>query len=203
MSKIGVLALYTFYHLYCELCDNAQISPSRAATEIGFNRATVTTWKNTGNAPKGELLSKIAKYFDVPTDFLLGLQPFNDWENINANRKKFIDESHIDSKLLSAIWKINSDEPETASLSSFIKFVNEAIVSAEIGSDGAWAITVKENFKGMTVGAQLKLGKKKPAPEIGDGLSETERQIMNCVHQMSPKEQEAFLAWLQASQGRG
>ena len=44
---------------------------------------------------------------------------------------------------------------------------------------------------------------KKPAPEIGDRLSETERQIMNCVHQMSPKEQEAFLAWLQASQGRG
>ena len=55
----------------------------------------------------------------------------------------------------------------------------------------------------MTAGAQLKLGKKKTAPEIEDGLSETERQIMNCVHQMSPKEQETFLAWLQASQGRG
>lgn len=44
---------------------------------------------------------------------------------------------------------------------------------------------------------------KKPTPEGGDGLSETEKQIMDCVSQMSAREQEAFLAWLQASQGRG
>lgn len=43
---------------------------------------------------------------------------------------------------------------------------------------------------------------KKPAPTDGDGLSETEKQIMVCVSQMSQREQEAFLAWLQASQGR-
>ena len=192
-----------FYDAFLSLCADKGVRPGRVADEIGINRGTVTSWKKEGYTPRADQLSKIAKYFDVPTDFLLGLQPFNFWENINANRKKFIDESAVDPKLLYAIWKIDSDEPETASLPSFIKFVNEAIVSAEIGSDGTWAITVKENFKGMTVGAQLKLGKKKPAPEIGDGLSETERQIMNCVHQMSPKEQEAFLAWLQASQGRG
>ncbi len=45
--------------------------------------------------------------------------------------------------------------------------------------------------------------KGKPIPEGGDGLSETEKQIMKCVSQMSEQEQEAFLAWLQASQGRG
>ena len=44
---------------------------------------------------------------------------------------------------------------------------------------------------------------KKSAPEDGDGLNETQRKIMKCVSQMSPKEQETFLAWLQASQGRG
>lgn len=44
---------------------------------------------------------------------------------------------------------------------------------------------------------------KKPIPEDGDGLSETAKQIMECVSQMSAREQEAFLAWLQASQGRG
>lgn len=45
--------------------------------------------------------------------------------------------------------------------------------------------------------------KKEPAPESGNGLSETARQIMECVNRMSQKEQETFLAWLQASQGRG
>ncbi len=44
--------------------------------------------------------------------------------------------------------------------------------------------------------------KEKPAPINEDGLSETARQIMDCVSQMSLREQEAFLAWLQASQER-
>lgn len=44
--------------------------------------------------------------------------------------------------------------------------------------------------------------KEKPAPTDGDGLSETAKQIMDCVSQMSQREQETFLAWLQASQGR-
>lgn len=44
---------------------------------------------------------------------------------------------------------------------------------------------------------------KKPTPESGDGLSETARLIMECVNQMSAREQETFLAWLQASQERG
>lgn len=44
---------------------------------------------------------------------------------------------------------------------------------------------------------------KKTAPIRGGGLSETEKQIMVCVSQMSQREQEAFLAWLQVSQGRG
>lgn len=193
----------TFYSLYCDLCKNADITPSRAANAIGFNRATVTTWKNTGNTPKGDLLIKIAKYFDVPIDFLLGLQPFNNWDVINANRKQLIDASGIDSKLLSTLWGIDSSSPETASLVAFIKFVNEAIVSAEINSDGVLAIKVNESFIGVTVGAQLRLGKKKPTPVPEDGLSETARQIMECVNRMSPKEQETFLAWLQASQGRG
>ena len=44
--------------------------------------------------------------------------------------------------------------------------------------------------------------KEKPAPEEGSGLSETAKKIMECVNQMSSQEQDAFLAWLQASQGR-
>lgn len=42
-----------------------------------------------------------------------------------------------------------------------------------------------------------------PAPGKKGGQSKTVRQIMDCVYRMSPKEQEAFLAWLQESQGRG
>ncbi|NCE76608.1 XRE family transcriptional regulator [Anaerotruncus sp. X29] len=197
------LNLSTFYSLYCELCKNANITPSGVANAIGFNRATVTTWKNTGNTPKGDLLIKVAKYFNVPIDFLLGLPPFNNWDSINSDRKGFIYASKIDLKILKAIWGIDCDSAESIPLISFIKFIDEAIVSAEMTPDGLWIVELNESFKGRTFGGYLKLGKKSPPPKIGDGQSETVRQIMECVNRMSPREQEAFLAWLQASQGRG
>ena len=56
---------------------------------------------------------------------------------------------------------------------------------------------------GVSVSYLIGEQEKKPAPTDGDRLNETQRQIMECIGQMSDREQEAFLAWLQASQGRG
>ena len=61
-----------FYDIYCALCKANGLTPSGAAGKIGFNRASVTVWKNTGKAPKQELLLKIAAYFGVTADYLLG-----------------------------------------------------------------------------------------------------------------------------------
>ena len=60
-----------FYDIYSELCKNNNLTPSGGAAKIGFNRASVTVWKNTGKPPKQELLLKIANYFNVTTDYLL------------------------------------------------------------------------------------------------------------------------------------
>ena len=60
-----------FYDVYCALCETNGLTPSGAASKIGFNRASVTVWKNTGKAPKQELLLKIADFFGVTTDYLL------------------------------------------------------------------------------------------------------------------------------------
>ena len=60
-----------FYDVYCELCSKNGLTPSGAAAKIGFNRASVTVWKNSGKPPKMELLLKIADYFNVTTDYLL------------------------------------------------------------------------------------------------------------------------------------
>lgn len=192
-----------FYDAFLSLCDDKGIKPGRVADEIGINRATVTSWKKAGYTPRADQLSKISKYFDVPTDFLLGLQPFNNWATINANRKQFIDASCIDSKLLSTLWGIDSNLPETAPLVAFIKFVNEAILTAEINSDGVLEIAVKENFIGMTIGAQLKLGKKKPTPIFEDGLDEQDRQLMELMKALTPDQKELLLAQLLTLTGRG
>ena len=63
-----------FYDTYCKLCEENGLTPSGAATKIGFNRASVTVWKNTGRAPKQDLLLKIADYFGVTVGYLLGTE---------------------------------------------------------------------------------------------------------------------------------
>lgn len=61
-----------FYNLYAELCSQKNVSPSKAADEMGINRSTVTLWKKNGAKPRQEILIKIAEYFGVSIDYLLG-----------------------------------------------------------------------------------------------------------------------------------
>lgn len=61
-----------FYDKYIALCKRNNISPSRAAQEIGFNKSSITNWKNNCYTPRKEILVSIAKYFNVSVDYLVG-----------------------------------------------------------------------------------------------------------------------------------
>lgn len=61
-----------FYDRFKQLCDQKGVSCNKAALEIGLSNATPTKWKKTGATPVGETLDKIAAYFNVSTDYLLG-----------------------------------------------------------------------------------------------------------------------------------
>lgn len=63
-----------FYDRFVELCNEINISPSIVAETIGLNRSSVTFWKR-GSTPKGETLRKLANYFGVSVDYLLGTGP--------------------------------------------------------------------------------------------------------------------------------
>lgn len=60
-----------FYDIYKNLCQSIGKSPTAVSVELGISRGTVSNWKNKGAVPSGEILQKIAEYFDVTTDFLL------------------------------------------------------------------------------------------------------------------------------------
>ena len=64
-----------FYDKFSALCSQKGISRNKAALEIGLSNATPTKWKNTGATPSGDTLQKIADYFGVTTDYLLGSEP--------------------------------------------------------------------------------------------------------------------------------
>lgn len=63
-----------FYDLYSDLCQQKGVSRSRAAKEIGLSNSTVTKWKNTGAVPASDTLAKVAAYFGVSINDLLGEQ---------------------------------------------------------------------------------------------------------------------------------
>lgn len=60
-----------FYDKYKELCEKKNISLSRAAIEIGFEKSLIPKWKQRGLTPRAETLNKIAAYFGVSVDYLL------------------------------------------------------------------------------------------------------------------------------------
>ena len=73
-----------FFDKYSELCKRVGKTPTGVALELNVSRATVNYWKN-GNVPKQEILIKIADYFNVSVDYLLG----NDVETDSDNLIKF------------------------------------------------------------------------------------------------------------------
>lgn len=61
-----------FYDRFKQLCERKGVSCNKAALEIGLSNATPTKWKKTGATPIGDTLDRIAAYFEVSTDYLLG-----------------------------------------------------------------------------------------------------------------------------------
>lgn len=61
-----------FYDRFKQLCDDRGVSCNKAALEIGLSNATPTKWRKTGATPNSETLQKIAGYFGVTIQFLLG-----------------------------------------------------------------------------------------------------------------------------------
>lgn len=82
-----------FYDRFKQLCDRKGVSCNKAALEIGLSNATPTKWKKTGATPVGETLDKIAAYFGVTTDYLLGKEtkkaPTNGERSVSDDEIKF------------------------------------------------------------------------------------------------------------------
>lgn len=61
-----------FFDTFKALCTKKGVSCKKAAEEIGLSNSIATKWKKTGATPGGETLQRIADYFGVSTDYLLG-----------------------------------------------------------------------------------------------------------------------------------
>lgn len=64
-----------FWKRFYNLCLRSGKRPNPIGKEIGLSSGIISKWKN-GGIPNGETLMKLAKYFDVSVDYLLGLSPY-------------------------------------------------------------------------------------------------------------------------------
>lgn len=61
-----------FFDVLNELMKERKVSKSKLGLEIGLSKDTVSSWYKRGNIPKDYILDKLASYFGVSTDYLLG-----------------------------------------------------------------------------------------------------------------------------------
>lgn len=57
------------------LLEKASISKNKLLTDLNLGKNSFVNWEKRGTIPNGETLSKIADYFEVTVDYLLGTEP--------------------------------------------------------------------------------------------------------------------------------
>lgn len=61
------------YDVFEKLCNSKGVTPYRVAKETGVSTSTLSSWKTGRYTPKQDKLQKIADYFGVTVDYLLGV----------------------------------------------------------------------------------------------------------------------------------
>ena len=108
-----------FFDRFKELCDKNGISIYKAATEIGLNRAAANKWK-AGSIPNGQTLTKLADYFGVTNDYLLGKE--NEKALAESDKR-----SVSDDDIKFALWGDCADisDDDLADVRRYAAFVRE------------------------------------------------------------------------------
>lgn len=96
-----------FFDRLKELCDAKGISTYKACTDVGLNRAAVAKWKG-GSQPNGATAVKLAEYFGVSVDYLLGNEKA---PTDNGGRR--IDLQDVDVGFYGDFVELSEDDKET------------------------------------------------------------------------------------------
>lgn len=62
-----------FYDKFEKLCKTKGITPTKVARENGLAQSVISMWKTRGSTPQAATVQKLADYFGVTMDYMLGL----------------------------------------------------------------------------------------------------------------------------------
>ena len=86
-----------FWNIFYDLCVLHKTKPNPVAKKLGISSGAVTAWKN-GKVPHHETLIKIADYFGVTVDYLLGQEEKEPSVTIDGELEEDVIIFHRDGK---------------------------------------------------------------------------------------------------------
>lgn len=103
-----------------DLRENKNIFQKDLANILNVEQATVSQWENGKRIPDSETLIKIANYFNVTVDFLIG----NDKKGITTFKEQEMKEKEVLKKLLVKNGYMKEDEDlSNEELNKIMKFI--------------------------------------------------------------------------------
>lgn len=80
-----------FYDSYIIWCEKKGVSPTKAALDVGLSCAAPTKWKKSGSTPSGDTMNRLASYFGITVDELLGKEKQPTEGELSGIRKDLMD----------------------------------------------------------------------------------------------------------------
>ena len=97
-----------FWKNFLQICNDKNTTPTAVVSELGISRGSVTGWKK-GSVPNDGTLLKLADYFGVSVDYLLGNE---EKEKVPSELPTGLDEKDI--KIISKLMTMNGEDKELA-----------------------------------------------------------------------------------------
>lgn len=115
-----------FWERFYHLCEVNKKKPTPVGLEIGVSRGIISTWKKEGYCPSGEMLIKIADYFDCSIDYLVGRSDciqiqkseFSNYETQFVERLRALPEDSQDEIIHMINYKYNKLKNKETEISS-------------------------------------------------------------------------------------
>lgn len=96
-----------FYDVLISLCNSKNTTVTATLKELNISTSKGTAWKN-GSIPNGDIIAKIADYFNVTTDYLLEKETATKKDPASDDQIKFalFGTTEVDDDLYEDIKKI-------------------------------------------------------------------------------------------------
>lgn len=181
-----------FLQRVLDLISSSGISKNKLLTDLCLNKSSFFDWERRGTIPNGEIIAKIANYFNVTTDYLLGQEEESERAEIFSPERlreamgsmtceEFAQKFDGNAKVIASYLE-GKRKPSKVTLH---------LMAIYLGVNPEWlyGLDVPKN--------------QKPAPDGGDGLDEMDKRLLEYMRAMTPDQKRLLLAQMQVLSEQG